>query len=347
MRLTVTSRFASACRHTNAPALAACVVMSAALVACELSTGPSVGPAEIAAPTATALASPSPASPHSAEVCAGPDSAEIDLPRAARQYLAAWNEHDAAARLRILDDIWADNATYLDAPGFSDGPITDSLAMSDLVAQNQGPVGGWFEPRAWFESYAHHDLLLMPWRYCSSDGTPGVVGTDYAELDAGGRIVLAVGFVPLTPDGSGVDEHPTAACAGPDAFDWSAVPSIVGQYGAAWNTPAGPARDAIVDEIANDESTYINSFDEHPSVGRAEIKSLIDYGMVAGNYIELTAWGDADHHDGWFHARWRDCSANGRIFLEGTDILHVGRDGKLDRISSFWNEYIECVAAEC
>jgi hypothetical protein len=92
--------------------------MSVTLVACGLSTGPSAAPAEIAAPTATALASPSPASPSSAaEICAGPGSAEIDLPRVARQYLAAWNEHDTAARLRILDDIWADDATYLDALG--------------------------------------------------------------------------------------------------------------------------------------------------------------------------------------------------------------------------------------
>jgi hypothetical protein len=292
------------------------------------------------------LASPDPASSRpAAEICAGPDSADIDLPRVARQYLAAWNEHDASARLRILEDIWAEDATYIDAPGLADAPVTDRIAMADHIGRNQGPVGSWFEPRAWFESYAHHGLLLMPWRHCAPDGTPGILGTDYAELDAAGRIVLAVGFAPLTPDGSGVDERPTAACAGPDAFDWSAVPPIVGRYGAAWNTPAGPARDAIVDEIASDESTYVNSFDERPSVGRAEIKSLIDYGMVPGNYIELSAWGDADHHDGWFHARWRDCTDDGEVFLEGTEILHV--NGKLERISSFWNEYIECVAAEC
>jgi hypothetical protein len=52
-------------------------------------------------------------------------------------------------------------------------------------------------------------------------------------------------------------------------------------------------------------------------------------------YIELSAWSDADHHDGWFHIRWRDCGSTGDLSMEGVEMLHIGSDGKLERATSF------------
>jgi hypothetical protein len=265
----------------------------------------------------------------------GPESAGIDLPQVARQYLAAWNEHDAEARLRILDDVWADDATYLEPSGLADGPVLGREELSDLISHNQGPEGTWFEPRAWHEGYAHHDLLVMPWRHCPPDGPTGVIGTDYAELDAKGRMTLAVGFSPLTPDGSGIGERPAAVCAGHDSFDWSAVPPVVERYTAAWNTAARAEREAILNAIADDETRFAASWDPSTSVGAAEIAAFIGQWRVPGNSIEFSAWGDADHHDDWFHIRWRDCASTEGGFVEGIEMLHVGRDGKLERAASF------------
>ena len=77
----------------------------------------------------------------------GPESAAIELPQVVRQYLGAWNERDAEARVRILNDIWAAEATYLESAGLADGPVLGREEMSDLIAQNQGPEATWFEAR--------------------------------------------------------------------------------------------------------------------------------------------------------------------------------------------------------
>lgn len=300
---------------------------SGALVSAPASPAPSPDP--------TGSPAPSPSAGSVARICAEPEGAAINLPWVVRRYVAAWSEHDAAARLRLLEEIWADDGRYVESPGPAQAPVLGRAAMSDLIAQNQGSRGDWFEPRAWHEGYAHHDLLVMPWRHCTADGQSGVIGTDYAELDADGRIGLAVGFSPLTPDGSGIGEQPAAVCAGDDSFDWSAVPPIVERYAAAWNAAASAEREEILNAIADQETQFAASWDPSTPVGPAEITEFIDQWKTPGNYVELSAWDDGDYHDGWFHVRWRDCSSTGEGFVEGIEVLHVDGDGMLGRAVSF------------
>ena len=318
----------------NPRRLAACLALPLALAACGLSGG---GPpaAPMASPDSTVSPTPSPSPRALAEPCVGPASAAINLPHLVRQYLAAWNEHDAEARVRILHDIWADDATYLASAGLADGPVLGRKELSDLIARSQGPEGTWFEPPIWHEGYAHHDLLVVPWRHCAPDGPTGVIGTDYAELDAQGRMTLAVGFSPLTADGSGIGESSTAVCAGPDSVDPSGAPPIVERYKAAWNAATSPERKAILSAIADDETLFASSWDPSTKVGAGEITAFIDQWRVPGNYIEFSAWGHADYHDDWFHTRWRDCASTGEGFVEGIEMLHVGSAGKLERAASF------------
>ena len=89
------------------------------------------------------------------------------------------------------------------------------------------------------------------------------------------------------------------------------------------------------DAIADDETLFAASWDPSTNVDAAEITAFIDQWRVRGNYIEFSAWGDADHHDDWFHIRWRDCASNGGGFVEDIEMLHVGIDGKLERAASF------------
>jgi len=182
---------------------------------------PSPAPTTSPAPTASPTASPV------AEVCAGAEAAEwAGLPKVARQYLAAWNERDEGARNAILEEIWADDATYIDVVGSA--PVSGRVAVSRHIGALQGPTGTYFEPREWAVGDAHHGHLQLRWRACAADGPTGVEGTDYAQLDAQGRISTAVGFSPLSPDDSGVEDAPAIdACAGRESFDWSAVPDAV------------------------------------------------------------------------------------------------------------------------
>jgi len=314
--------------------LAACLALPLTLAACGLSAG-GLPAAPAASPDSTVSPTPSPTPRAPVEPCVGPESAAMGLAQVVRQYLAAWNEHDPEARVRILDDLWADDARYLGSAGLADGPVLGREEVSVLIAQTQGPEGTWFEPRAWHEGYAHHDLLVMPWRHCAPDGPTGVIGTDYAELDAQGRVTLAVRFSPLTPDGSGIGQRPIAACAGSGRVDPSAVPPIVERYTAAWNAAASAEREAILNAISDDETQFAASWDQSTQVGAAEIAAFIGQWRVPGNYIEFSAWGEADHHDNWFHIRWRDCASNGDSFVEGIEMLHVGIDGQLERAASF------------
>ena len=318
----------------NTRRLAGWIVLPLTIAACGLGAGGSPAP-PAASPDSTVAPTAGSSPRGSAELCVGRGSVAIDLPLAARRYLAAWNERDAESRMRILDDIWADDATYLDPADLVDGSVVGRTNMSDLIAHNQGPEGTWFEPRAWHEGYAHHDLLVMPWRHCAPNGPTGVIGTDYAELDAQGRMILAVGFSPLTPDRSGIREQPIAVCAGVDNVDPSALPPMVERYLAAWDAGASAERDAILNVIADDETRFAASWDPSTIVGVAEITAFIKRWRVPGNDIELSAWGDADHHDDWYHIRWRDCASSGEAFVEGIEMLHVGSDGKLEHAASF------------
>lgn len=307
------------------------------------SRAPTASPAPTPLPAPTASPAPSPV----ARVCAGREAAHWPgLPKAADRYLAAWNERDPRARLAILDEIWAEDATYFDA--LASGPISGRAAMSNNIAELQGAPGIYFEPREWAEGDAHHGHLQMRWRACAADGPTGVEGTEYAQLDAEGRISLAVGFSPLSADDSGVENAPaTDICAGRDSFDWSYIPEAVRLYGDAWNAQNGDERREILDEVWAEDGVYVDSFAEGPAVGRSGIKFVMDFGMVPSNYIELRAWSDADWHDGWFHARWRDCCPTGAVFLEGTEIGVIDEDGRLRQVTSFWEDMIECQAAEC
>ena len=309
---------------------------------------------EPASPTPTSVASPSPStlpatptpSVAGAAPCAG--RAVFDwtgFPSIARRYIEAWNEHNAAARLAMINEIWASYSMYIEPSGLSYTPLVGRTAFNTHIGLRQASADQYLEPRDWSEGDDHHGRLRLAWRLCGPAGPTGLEGTDYAEVSAGGRITLVVGFSPLTPANSGVDGgQAVEVCVGPTSFDWSALPEIVRLYAAAWNEPDKVKRDPILDRIWTEESVFVASHDDAPSVGRVEFEFGIDYGMGPGNYIEASAWSGVEMHNGWFHARWRDCCPDGTVLLEGTDVGKVDGSGRIERVTSFWREAVELPA---
>ena len=55
-------------------------------------------------------------------------------------YVAAWNEADAAARLKILEDCWAEDAVYVDPNVELKGRVALSERIS--TARPAGPAPG-------------------------------------------------------------------------------------------------------------------------------------------------------------------------------------------------------------
>src|SRR5687768_3726295 len=124
---------------TRAPL--ACLALSLTLVACGLSPGPSFAPgasapneqpsASSTAVSATAAQQPSP-SPE-ADICVGREQ-ELgweDVPPVVRRLGDAWMGADRAARLAVLEEIWAEDGVYVNA--FDEQPVVGREAVADYM----------------------------------------------------------------------------------------------------------------------------------------------------------------------------------------------------------------------
>ena len=104
-------------------------------------------------------------------------------------YVAAWNEPDAAARMKLLEGCWADDAAYLD-------PNADLKGRSALAAHIAKMQAG--RPGARIEMMSgidlHHNVVRFLWRLVRGDGSAGDVSIDFGEVDANGKLVKIIGF---------------------------------------------------------------------------------------------------------------------------------------------------------
>lgn len=104
-------------------------------------------------------------------------------------YGAAWSEPDAAKRSALLEQAWADDATYTDPQ--SDVAGRDGLV--ELIAGFQQQVSG-AKIVATSGVDVHHDKFRFTWAMQSAEGTTMIEGIDYGELAPDGRIQKIVGF---------------------------------------------------------------------------------------------------------------------------------------------------------
>ena len=104
-------------------------------------------------------------------------------------YVAAWNEADAAARLKILGGCWAEDAVYVD-PNVE---LKGRVALSERIATVQAS-----RPGARIEMMSgvdvHHNVVRFLWRLVRADGSTGDISIDFGEVDAAGRLTKIVGF---------------------------------------------------------------------------------------------------------------------------------------------------------
>jgi len=111
-----------------------------------------------------------------------------------KRYLEAWNETDAAARLALVESLWAADGSYTDPLADVRGP--DAIAGLIGAAQQQFPglvftLGGPVD--------ANHNQARFTWHLGPSDGEPIVIGFDVAVLDPSGQISSVHGFLDKVP----------------------------------------------------------------------------------------------------------------------------------------------------
>jgi len=109
--------------------------------------------------------------------------------------------------------------------------------------------------------------------------------------------------------------------------------------------PDQSTRLAILDEIWAEDALYVNAFDDAPVIGRQAVADYMAFGL-ADNYLEITKWDPIYLHNNRVMIPWRDCCPNGTVLLTGTEVGEFDAQGRYSRVTSFWDHYIEEVAAE-
>ncbi|NVD71563.1 nuclear transport factor 2 family protein [Duganella sp. BJB1802] len=108
----------------------------------------------------------------------------------ATQYLAVWNERDAAARRALVARAFALDARYLDP--MMRGAGHDGIDAMIAGAQSQFP-GYRFELDGTPDG--HNDVVRFSWTLAVPGGAPVAHGTDVAELGEDGRLTRVTGFL--------------------------------------------------------------------------------------------------------------------------------------------------------
>jgi SnoaL-like domain len=112
-----------------------------------------------------------------------------------KQYLETWNETDADARLAAIQDVWAEDGTYVDPVASVAGHTQISNLIGAVQQQLPGHV---FRLRDGVD--AHHNVARFGWELVPADGGESIVeGFDVAVAEDGGRIRSVLGFLDKAP----------------------------------------------------------------------------------------------------------------------------------------------------
>jgi hypothetical protein len=109
-------------------------------------------------------------------------------------YLACWNETDAAARRALIAQHWTDEPSYVDP--LVDIRGRDALDATIAAVHEQFP-GFVFTPVGGVD--AHHDVARFGWGLGPAGAEPVILGSDVVATDAAGRIAMVAGFLDRVP----------------------------------------------------------------------------------------------------------------------------------------------------
>jgi hypothetical protein len=110
------------------------------------------------------------------------------------RYLACWNETDPAARRKLIEETWAEDASYIDPLGDARG--RDGIDATIAAAQGQFP-GFVFTLAGPVD--AHHKQARFTWGLGPEGAEPLVVGFDVAVTDDEDKITTVLGFLDKVP----------------------------------------------------------------------------------------------------------------------------------------------------
>lgn len=104
-------------------------------------------------------------------------------------YMAAWNEPDAAKRKPLLERCWADDGRYVDPPSDATGRDALDAVIAGMHAQQPGAR---IDLTSGIDQ--HHDQVRFSWAFIGADGKTAIEGIDAGELAPDGRLRRITGF---------------------------------------------------------------------------------------------------------------------------------------------------------
>lgn len=116
------------------------------------------------------------------------------FPDLAERYIAAWNETDPDARRHAVDDLYAEDARYVDPLAVAEG--REAIAATIGAVQQQFPD---FRFRLLGPIDSHHDQARFRWELGPEGDEAPVVGFDVAVTDGNGRLQTVLGFLDKVP----------------------------------------------------------------------------------------------------------------------------------------------------
>jgi hypothetical protein len=110
------------------------------------------------------------------------------------RYLACWNETDSAARRKLIEDTWAEDASYIDPLA----EVRGRDAIDATIAAAQGRFPGFVFSLAGPVD-AHHRQARFTWGLGLKGAEPLVVGFDVAVTDNDNKLRTVLGFFDKVP----------------------------------------------------------------------------------------------------------------------------------------------------
>lgn len=124
------------------------------------------------------------------------NTAAIDATRVAEQYIAVWNETDAARRAALIETGWTADARYVDPMAQASGREQISALVGAVHQRYPG-----FRFHLLGKAEAHGDNLRFSWTLGPSGTDDLIQGTDFAQVDAG-KLRAVTGFLDKVPVGA-------------------------------------------------------------------------------------------------------------------------------------------------
>ena len=110
------------------------------------------------------------------------------------RYIACWNQTDPGLRRKLIDEVWAADASYTDPLGEAIG--REAIDATIAAVQEQFP-GFSFTLLGSVDS--HHRQARFTWGMSPDGAEPVVVGFDVAVAGDDGRLATVLGFLDKVP----------------------------------------------------------------------------------------------------------------------------------------------------